>query len=134
MTITPTERSIRSTVMWLKAMQREYGTDVGMKCFDTMRTVFGEDMVGAVTFGLMDGFRGGGDTVTIRGSANYKIEAIKLVRTISGCGLKEAKDAVEAADWRDVDVKLLPNFCDPENYSVLERHLQELERTGVAVR
>jgi len=133
MTITPTERSIRSTVMWLKAMQREHGTDVGMKCFDTMRAVFGEDMVGAVTFGLMDGFRGG-DTVTIRGSAHAKIEAIKLVRTLSGCGLKEAKDAVEAAEWRDVDFTILPSYCDPGNYNVLERYLQELERTGVAVR
>ena len=133
MTITPTERSIRSTVMWLKSMQREHGTDVGMKCFDTMRAVFGEDMVGAVTFGLMDGFRGG-DTVTISGDALQKIEAIKMVRSLTGMGLKEAKDAVEAAAWRNVDIVILPGLQQPENYKSLERDLETLEKTGLRVR
>lgn len=119
--------------MWLKSMQREHGTDVGMKCFDTMRAVFGEDMVGAVTFGLMDGFRGG-DTVTISGDALQKIEAIKMVRSLTGMGLKEAKDAVEAAAWRNVDIVILPGLQQPENYKSLERDLETLEKTGLRVR
>ena len=133
MTITPTDRSVRSTIMWLKAMQREHGTDVGMKCFDTMRAVFGEDMVGAVTFGLMDGWRGG-SSVTIRGDAHSKIEAIKMVRSLTGYGLKEAKDAVEAALWRDVDIVIKPELQEPDNYKILERDLETLEKTGLAVR
>lgn len=133
MTITPTEQSIRSTIRWLRDMQREHGTDAGMLCFDTMRSVFGEDMVGAVTFGLMDGYRGG-NTLRISGQTDRKIEAIKMVRAISGCGLKEAKDAVEAAEFREVEVSIMPAYMDPHHYRKLEYDIQELERTGMVVR
>ena len=34
--------------------------------------------------------------------AGQKIEAIKKVREASGCGLKEAKDAVELNTWREL--------------------------------
>ena len=129
-----TDRVRRASINWVLAMQSAYGQEVGMKCFDVMRETFGEDLCGAVLFGIMEGVRG--DQITIRTSDHEltrKIEAIKEVRYISGWGLKEAKDAVEAACSRDVTVTLSYDMLKQENSHKLEQSIRVLEQVGVRV-
>lgn len=129
-----TDRVRRASINWVLAMQSAYGQEVGMKCFDVMRETFGEDLCGAVLFGIMEGVRA--DQITIRTTTdnlNRKIEAIKEVRHISGWGLKEAKDAVEAACFRDVVVTLSYDMLKQENSHKLDQSIRVLESVGVTV-
>lgn len=129
-----TERVRRASINWVLAMQKAYGQEVGMKCFDVMRETFGEELCGSVLFGIMEGVRG--DTITIRTTTSdltRKIEAIKEIRHISGWGLKEAKDAVEAACFRDVVVSLSYDMLKEENSHILDNSIRTLEQVGVTV-
>lgn len=130
-----TDRVRRSTISWVVTMQREYGQDMGLKCFDAIRQTFGEDLCGAVLFGIMEG-RVHGDQLAIRamaGGVMRKIEAIKTVRHITGIGLKEAKDAVEYSEYKTVTLELSYEYRKPEHQDRLEEHIKDLERAGVAV-
>jgi ferredoxin-fold anticodon binding domain-containing protein len=129
-----TDRVRRTSINWVLAMQKQYGQDVGLKCFDVMRQTFGEELVGSVMFGIIEGVRG--DQITIRTTANNlirKIEAIKEIRHISGMGLKEAKDAVEDACFKDVSVLLSHEMLKEENSYKLDQAIRVLEMSGVTV-
>ena len=129
-----TDRIRRASINWVLAMQKDLGQEVGMKCFDVMRETFGEELCGAVLFGIMEGVRG--DQITIRTSTqrlDRKIEAIKEVRHISGWGLKEAKDAVEDACFKDVVVTLSYDMLREENGHKLDNSIRVLEQIGVTV-
>lgn len=129
-----TDRVRRASIGWVLAMQKEYGQEMGMKCFDVMRQTFGEDLCGAVLFGIMEGRKG--DTITIRTATHNlhrKIEAIKEVRHLSGYGLKEAKDAVEDACFKDVVVPLSYEMLKEENSRKLDQSIRVLEQSGVTV-
>lgn len=129
-----TDHVKRTSINWLLAMQNEYGQEMGLKCFDVMRATFGEDLVGAVMFGLLSGQKS--DMITIRLSnprIYRKIEAIKEVRAITGFGLKEAKDAVEAAEWKDVSLVISTNYQSLDHRSKLETSISSLESAGFTV-
>jgi ribosomal protein L7/L12 len=107
---------------------------MGLKCFDVIRETFGEDLVAAVLFGIMEGRTG--DTITIRTTTHnlsHKIEAIKEIRYLSGYGLKEAKDAVEDACYKEVVVPLKPEMLKQENDILLDSAIRNLEHAGVTV-
>jgi ribosomal protein L7/L12 len=115
-------------------MQKTYGQEMGLKCFDVIRATFGEDLVGAVLFGIMEGRKG--DSITIRTNTynlQRKIEAIKEVRHLTGYGLKEAKDAVEDACYKDVVIILKPEMLRQENDVILDQSIRNLEQAGVTV-
>lgn len=132
-----TDRVRRQTIGWVQVMQSEYGQSMGLKCFDVIRQTFGEDLCGAVLFGILSG-HSYGDKLTITTAINQpvtrKIEAIKTVRHITGMGLKEAKDAVEASEFSNVDILLSWEYRKPEHAGELERHVKDLERCGLTVR
>lgn len=129
-----TDQVRRASINWVLSMQKAYGQEVGMKCFDVMRETFGEDLCGAVLFGIMEGVRN--DHITIRTDpVNFtrKIEAIKEVRYISGMGLKEAKDAVEDSCFKDVTFPLSWEMLRDEGRNKLENSIRVLEMIGVKV-
>lgn len=129
-----TDRVRRASINWVLAMQSAYGQETGMKCFDVMRESFGEDLCGAVLFGIMEGVRS--DQIVIRTTTDKlsrKIEAIKEVRHISGWGLKEAKDAVEDACFKDVTVSLSYDMLKQENSHKLDQSIRVLEQVGITV-
>lgn len=129
-----TDNVRRTTISWVMSMQKAYGQEMGLKCFDVIRETFGEDLVGAVLFGIMEGCKG--DTITIRTTTHNlsrKIEAIKEVRHLSGYGLKEAKDAVENACYREVVIPLKPEMLRQENDIILDQSIRTLEQAGVTV-
>lgn len=123
----------RASINWVLAMQKAYGQETGMKCFDVMRETFGEELCGAVMFGIMEGRRG--DQLSIRVSdPNYrKIEAIKEIRHITGMGLKESKDAVEESVWKEVTITLSYEMLKQENSYKLDQSIRVLEQVGVTV-
>jgi hypothetical protein len=129
-----TDRVRRASINWVLAMQKSYGQEMGLKCFDVMRETFGEDLCGAVLFGIMEGGRS--DAITIRTTTDNltrKIEAIKEIRHISGMGLKEAKDAVEGACFKEVVVPLSYDMLKQENSYKLDQSIRVLEQVGVTV-
>lgn len=129
-----TDRVRRASINWVLAMQKSYGQEMGLKCFDVMRQTFGEDLCGAVLFGIMEGARS--DAITIRTTTDYltrKIEAIKEIRHISGMGLKEAKDAVEGACFKEVVVPLSYDMLKQENSYKLDQSIRVLEQIGITV-
>jgi len=129
-----TDRVRRASINWVLAMQKSYGQEMGLKCFDVMRETFGEDLCGAVLFGIMEGARS--DAITIRTTTDNltrKIEAIKEIRHISGMGLKEAKDAVEGACFKEVVVPLSYDMLKQENSYKLDQSIRVLEQVGVTV-
>ena len=124
----------RASINWVLAMQKAYGQETGMKCFDVMRETFGDELSGAVMFGIMEGRRG--DQIVIRSRTadlTRKIEAIKEVRHISGMGLKEAKDAVENSVWDEVVIPLSYDMMKESNQHILDNAIANLDRCGVTV-
>lgn len=128
-----TDNVRRASINWVLAMQREYGSDVGMKCFDVMRETFGEELCGAVMFGLMSGQRGDSLVLKVKDPDYRKIESIKSVRFLTGIGLKEAKDLVEEAVWKPVSIQLSPKFLEAENDHILTAEIRSLENSGMSV-
>ena len=130
-----TDQIRRASVSWVLAMQKEYGHEMGLKCFDVMRQTFGEDLVGTVMFGILSG-QMHNEVITFRWNKdpNRKlIEAIKEVRYMSGMGLKEAKDCVETAIIRDASFAVKPELLEPDNAARLNHSLRILENSGFTV-
>lgn len=124
----------RASINWVLAMQKAYGQETGMKCFDVMRETFGDELCGAVMFGILEGRRG--DQIVIKSKTadlTRKIEAIKEVRHISGMGLKEAKDAVEKSVWDEVVIPLSYDMMKESNQHILDNAIANLDRCGVTV-
>lgn len=130
-----TERVRRTSINWVLAMQKEYGQEMGLKCFDVIRQTFGEDLVGAVLFGIMEGNHRS-DELTIKwdGDPNRRvIEAIKEIRFLTGLGLKDAKDIVDKSLTTDSTFRLTFEMQQAENAARLERSIQTIEQCGFAV-
>jgi hypothetical protein len=73
-----------------------YGTIVYIGTYGDHLNVRVGDPVSNVYFTISkDQFRSIGDFMR----ADYKIAAIKMLREITSCALKEAKDVVEATRW-----------------------------------
>lgn len=106
---------------------------MGLKCFDVMRQTFGEDLVGAVMFGILSGAKSDNLRLKVDNKNSYrKIEAIKAIRCLSRLGLKEAKDLIEAAEWRSVDLKIEDGvYTGDQDY--IEEQIANLKAAGVIV-
>ena len=130
-----TDRVRRTSINWVLSMQKAYGQEVGLKCFDVMRQTFGEDLVGAVLFGIMEGHtRTNEVTIKWNGTPDRRvIEAIKEVRYLTGMGLKEAKDVVDAALVRDSTFPLSFEMQQSDNADKLERSIHNIEQAGFTV-
>ena len=119
---------VRSARYFIKSLCDTYGHDRGMAVWDQIRSVLGDRAAGDIFLGMLTQEY---HEVSISGIGQYKIETIKLVRQITGCGLKEAKDFVEdVADRRQVktlDLSSLP----PEQVS---NWIQDMRRIGCEVR
>ena len=126
----------RASVNWILAMQKQYGQEMGLKCFDVMRQTFGEDLVGAVMFGILSG-KNFHSEITIRwnGDPNRRvIEAIKEIRHITGMGLREAKDVVDKALDSNSTFPLSFEMRKDENTNVLDRALRNIEAAGFDIK
>jgi hypothetical protein len=78
------------------------------------------------TVRLVPGAMGAG--VRLMGPGPRKIEVIKVVRSHTGLGLKEAKDLVDASE-RSPQMLSLP----PGSASTVDRYASDLEQAGAAI-
>lgn len=126
---------VRRTAEWIKLVRDELGTEKGMKCFDLLREMHGDDLAGDVLFTLM-GQRTETLTLSKKSFLANKIEVIKCIRRISNLGLKEAKDVMESIDAGEpVELAIADsNFATNEIYANnVSVTIGELYNLGVKV-
>jgi len=64
---------------------------------------------------------------------NLKVSAIKALRVLTGCGLKEGKEAVENCVHEPLTFAVRTDSDDPENLN-LPAHISHLRATGITVK
>ena len=128
-----TDKIRRASISWLLTIQEEHGNEVAMKCYDVMREGFGEDLAGAVLFGIMSN-EPGNQVLRIRWtnqySLNNKINAIKAARRIGQIGLGEAKTLIESCTMSEMTLKIHQST----SLSDVNLGIKELEDAGIDVR
>lgn len=117
---------IQSGMNFMRSITTAYGVDEGMKLWDTIASTLDPDIKGSIFFAMLTGEYN--DRITVQSvipGAN-KVWMIKSIRTVSGLGLKEAKDiADDVLSGKTVTIK-----CDPKNRS---QALFELRNAGFHV-
>lgn len=83
---------IQSGINFIRSITEAYGTDEGIRLWENIANVLDPDIKGQIFFALLTGEYNG--IITISGCAAHanKVAMIKAVRSVSGLGLKEAKD------------------------------------------
>jgi len=90
------------------ALAAEFGPERANQMFDALAETIGHDVRVAVFLALLTGESIATHVVFRRTTTTAQssiVPAIKVVRTATGLGLKEAKDLVDAAADRDTTVK-----------------------------
>lgn len=118
---------VRSARYFIKSLCDTYGHDRGMAVWDQIRSVLGDRAAGDIFLGMLTQEY---HNVSVTRIGQYKLEAIKLVRQITGFGLKEAKDFVEdVSDRRQVKTLDLSTLA-PE---IVNSWINDMRRIGCDV-
>lgn len=127
------------SIQFLKEIKRHYTRDTAVDVMDALSSILGKDWKGRVIFNLVN------DTYTDIHSfrimrnplvSNYqKITAIKCVRALTGEGLTESKQLVEAAEFRWQTVKLMRSgvLNDYDWNKRIYEHMAEIRNCGFNV-
>ena len=118
---------VRSARYFIKSLCETYGHDRGMAVWDQIRAVLGDQAASDIFLGMLTQEY---HTVSITRIGPYKIEAIKLVRHITGYGLKEAKDFVEDVSDRGQVKTLDLSSLAPEQVNAW---IQDMRRVGCEI-
>ena len=118
---------VRSSRYFIKSLCENYGHTKGMEVWDRIREVLGDQAASDIFLGMLTQQY---SQVTVSKIGNYKIEAIKLVREITGCGLKEAKDFVEDIGDRGMTLTLDLSNKDED---FVQRWINDMRRIGCTV-
>lgn len=86
---------IQSGINFMRSITEAFGTDEGMKLWNTIAETLDPDVKGQIFFALLTGEYNGIITLTGAMASANKIALIKAVRSVSGMGLKEAKDVCD---------------------------------------
>lgn len=89
---------IQSGIGFMRSITEAYGSDEGMKLWDSIASVLDPDIKGQIFFALLTGDYAGTITLHSYSTKSDKISLIKAVRTVTGFGLKEAKDIVDSVE------------------------------------
>ena len=120
------EQIIQSGMNFMRSITEAYGTDEGMKLWDTIASTLDPDIKGQIFFAMLTGEYNGIITISSRNPHSNKISVIKAIREVTGLGLKEAKDLSDMLD----SGKSIRIECNPRNRL---RSLQILRAAGVDV-
>lgn len=115
---------IQTGIAFMRSITEAYGTDEGMKLWETISSTLDADVKGQIFFALITGQYD--DTIYIshaKQDAN-KISMIKAIRVVTGAGLKEAKDIVDEFVGTGRPLKLK---CTPSNR---DSNIRELRNAG----
>lgn len=122
----PVEKSsiVQTGVMFMRSITEVYGTDEGIKLWDTIANTLDPQIKGHIFFAMLTGEYN--NVVSIRGIdpsyTHNKVPVIKCIRSYTGCGLKEAKDICDEV-WMGKLVKIEIN---PKDRTDLMKELQNL--------
>lgn len=102
---------IQSGINFIRAITEAYGTDEGMKLWETISDTLDPEVKGQIFLAMLKGEYQGrvrisrGDFSVNSINHSDKITKIKALRLVSGFGLKEAKDGVEALEWHNTPIE-----------------------------
>lgn len=88
------EDIIQSGINFIRSITDAYGTDEGMKLWDTIASTLDPDVKGQIFFAMLTGDYNGIITLSGYAASANKVTMIKTVRNVDTrhLGLKEAKD------------------------------------------
>lgn len=88
------EDIIQSGINFMRSITEAYGTDEGMKLWDTISSTLDPDVKGQIFFAMLTGEYNNIVTITGYNPGADRIRMIKTIRNVDkrGLGLKEAKD------------------------------------------
>lgn len=120
------EDIIQSGINFMRSITEAYGTDEGMKLWDGIASVLDPDVKGQIFFAMLTGEYNGIISISSANPSSNRVWRVKAIRTVTGLGLKEAKDLSDDVDGGKT-VKL---NCDPKKRS---EALFELRNAGFHV-
>lgn len=83
---------IQSGMGFMRSITEAYGSDEGMKLWDTIASVLDPDIKGQIFFAMLTGEYNNIISLTSCQPGSNKVSLVKSIRTVTGMGLKEAKD------------------------------------------
>lgn len=86
------EEIIQTGIGFMRSITQAYGTDEGMKLWDTIASTLDPDIKGTIFFALLTGEYQDQVTLTSYKPGADRVRMIKAIRIATGLGLKEAKD------------------------------------------
>ena len=122
------EDIIQSGINFMRSITEAYGTDEGMKLWDTIASTLDPDVKGQIFFAMLTGEYNNIVTITGHNPGADRIRMIKTIRSVDkrGLGLKEAKDMSDHISVGHA-IKL---DIDPSTRAMV---LSELRRAGFHV-
>ena len=112
---------IQSGINFMRSITEAFGTDEGMKLWNTISETLDPDIKGQIFFALLTGEYNGIITLTGSQVSANKVALIKAIRSVTGVGLKEAKDVCDNL-WSGKPQKL---NVDPKNRNLALRELRD---------
>jgi hypothetical protein len=92
------EDIIQSGINFMRSITEAYGTDEGMKLWDAIATTLDPDVKGQIFFAMLTGDYNGVVSISSFQVGSDRVWRIKAIRTVTGLGLKEAKDLSDMLD------------------------------------
>jgi len=117
---------ISNGLHFIRAITEAYGADEGMRLWDTIASTLDPDLKGEMFFAMIGGQYNNRIRVNGVTPGSNKIAVIKAIRSVSGLGLKEAKDM---SDHIEVGKKVALEV-EPTTYA---NSLRELRAAGLHV-
>jgi ribosomal protein L7/L12 len=119
------QQFIWKAIEFTRAAREELGNELGDERVEAMFDAFDPSLRRQILMELLSGHSGGAMRVKRNSESRNKILAIKHIRAVTGFGLREAKDVVDAAD--DHDIGVIKGGWSTEQYNQLKL---ELANTG----
>ena len=117
------DQVVQSGISFMRSITDAYGTEAGLQLWDTISNTLDPDVKGQIFFALLTGNSSSDIYISSVKPNSNKIEVIKAIRTSTGFGLKEAKDAADLL-WMSTPVTLQ---VDPKNRMT---YVQQLRTAG----
>jgi hypothetical protein len=117
---------IQSGINFMRSITEAYGTDEGMKLWDTIASTLDPDVKGEIFFAMLTGEYNNIISISSHQPGANRVGMIKAIRVVTGLGLKEAKDLSDELS----NGKVIKLSCNPKKR--LE-YLSELRNAGFNV-
>ena len=117
---------IQSGINFMRSITEAYGTDEGMKLWDTIASTLDPDVKGEIFFAMLTGEYNNIISISSHQPGANRVGMIKAIRVVTGLGLKEAKDLSDEL----TNGKVIKLSCNPKKR--LE-NLSELRNAGFNV-